>query len=381
MLGIKAKVRAALRLWYPQMASYEGAAGQVWFAGALDRAPSVAGFYCGEGKKPAKQGRLRRSGILTKATALAADGTVSILFPEAGGPGFPDPDGRAIAAPLRIALRKTLPTTTEALMAEIKTSTTQEDLRRIRKAGFTYRVTQDPDEIRTFHARHYVPLVTHRFPEDGATMSLRNLLQSVERGGELVCAELDGEWVAGLFNWAFADNYAMGPLGIRDADDAVRQKRVVSALLVSSMERAVALGCPTATLGYSVPFLGKGPIWFKAKWGCTLEVEPGSPNMQMFLDLRHTPVRQSLSESPVIHVDGSGLAASTWLTPGDAPLGVLLREAGRFSGLSRWYVLADPETLDAAGNALHADKRIVPVRVDRNSAGPLWLGQILREKD
>ena len=68
-------------------------------------------------------------------------------------------------------------------------------------------------------------------------------------------------------NNAKGDNYAMAQLGIRDADEEVRKSRVVSALLVRSMQRAVELGLATTTLGFSLPFLGKGPIWFKAKWG------------------------------------------------------------------------------------------------------------------
>lgn len=378
MLGLKSRILAALRTGFPRTAGYAGADADVWCAGALDRAPSVAEFFCGEGTEPAGQGRLRRSRIVARATELAAKGTVSILFPEATGPGFSDPESRAIVAPLRIALRKALPPTSEALMADIRTSTTREDLRRIRKAGFTIRTTTDPEDVRIFHARHYVPLVTRRFPEDGTIMSLGTLLEKLERGGEIVCADLDGEWVAGLFNWAYPDYYAMGPLGIRDADDAVRQQRVVSALLVGSMERAVALGLPTAMLGYSVPFLGKGPIWFKAKWGCTLEVRPRSPTMQMFLDLRHAPVRKALADSPIIHFDGADLAVSTWLPPGEAALRSLIREAGRFPGIARWHVLADPKTLEAAASALDGDDRLVPARVSPGAGGPLWLGRLLR---
>ena len=63
-------------------------------------------------------------------------------------------------------------------------------------------------------------------------------------------------------------------LGIRDADDAVRQKRVVAALIVRSLERAVELGRDRASLGRSLPFLGKGPVWFKAKWGGILTATP-----------------------------------------------------------------------------------------------------------
>lgn len=57
--------------------------------------------------------------------------------------------------------------------------------------------------------------------------------------------------------------------------------------------------------------------------------------MQIFLDLRHPPVRRALAESPIILRDGDRLAAVAWLMRGPAPLATLLREAKRFSSLSR----------------------------------------------
>jgi hypothetical protein len=67
---------------------------------------------------------------------------------------------------------------------------------------------------------------------------------------------------------------------------------------------------------------------------------------------------------------------AAWLPPGDDPLKSLIREAGRFPGISTWYVLGDPETLRAAGQALEASDRIVPVEVEVRAAEPLWLGRL-----
>ncbi len=338
----------------------------------------MAEFCCGDNSHCTSEGRILRAQVPVQSIKHASEGAVSIVDQPPNQPGFPDLDGRAIEVPRGIVLRKKLPGTTDSLMAGLKTSTTREDLRRIRSAGFTYRITTDPEDIRQFYSRHYVPLVRGRFPEDGDIIPLENMLRKLEHEGELVCADLDGEWVAGILNWAREDRYAMGALGIRDADEAVRQKRVVSALLVRSMQRAVELERPATTLGSSLPFLGKGPIWFKAKWGCTLEAAPGNQRMQMLLDLRHAPVRAALANSPIIHFENGELSVAAWLQPGEGPLKTLTREAGRFPGISRWHVLADRETLRSAGQALDANERIVPREVDVRVAEPLWLGQLSR---
>jgi hypothetical protein len=381
MLGIKSRLLAPINEHLPRTAVYSGGGYTVWCAGAMERAPSIAELFCGEGVVSGPTGRAWRSPVFERATENAAGGAVSILFSANGEPDFPDTDHRALVVPLRVSISKTLPDKTEALEAEIRNSTTREDLRRVRKAGFTFRTTRAVDDIRQFHSRHYAPLVARRFPEDGWVMSVKDLLNALDHGGELVCADLDGEWVAGLFNWVNVDHYAMGPLGIRGADEGVRQKRVVSGLLVASMERAVALRLPVATLGYSLPFLGKGPIWFKAKWGCTLAAQPGSPVMQMFMDLRHPHIRTALADRPIIHRDGSALAVSTWLMPGHAAWETMTHEVKRFPGLSKWYVLAEPKTLAAAQSALQGENRIVPVPVIPIGSEPLWLGSVLRRQN
>jgi hypothetical protein len=53
------------------------------------------------------------------------------------------------------------------------------------------------------------------------------------------------------------------------------------------------------------------------------------------------------------------------------------RDAGRFPGISRWYVLAHPETLAAGAELLSASERIVQVPVTPQGDRSLWLGEAL----
>ena len=262
-------------------------------------------------------------------------------------------------------------------MASVKNSTTKEDLRRIRKAGFTYRVTKERKELRTFHKNFYVPLVNQQFPEDGTILSLEKMLDG---DGELVCADLDGEWVAGILNTSRDGNYAMAQLGIRDADEAIRRSRVVSALLVRSMQRAVELGLQTTTLGFSLPFLGKGPIWFKAKWGCALGFNPAWQSAQVLMDLSQASVKKALADCPITHLEKGALVATAWLEPGEAPLKAMAREAERYTGLERWYMLGEPETLEAATETLAQNDRVIALPLPPSAPGPLWLGDFLKTR-
>jgi hypothetical protein len=369
--------QALSRRYMPRTAAFEGSNGTALFIGTEPRAPSIAEFFCGPDQRGAGRGRILSNQVPDRITQLASAGGLALLATR-------DPDARlaeimpySVAVPSMVDIHRDLPADTETLRDELVTSTTREDFRRIRKAGFTYRVANDPDAIREFHARHYTPMLANRYPDDGRTRPLDKMLADLDKGGEVVCADIEDEWVAGIFNMDEPDLYAMMTLGIRDADDDVRKKRVVSALIIRSLERAVELGRNRATLGSSVPFLGKGPVWFKAKWGGVITTDPRARHLDTFMDLRHAAVRSMLSSSPIIHRDGDELAVSLWLEPGEKPLKATTRDAGRFPGISRWYVLGEPETLDAGADQLAATEGIVTVPLTPRAADPIWLGEVL----
>ncbi len=370
--------RSTLRRHALKATTYTGSDGTAWFAGSELRAPSIASYFCGDDVKAGGGGFVRPAGVPGQIAKVASTGGLAILSQRALDSRFDEILGGAVAVPGLVDLHTDLPSDIDQLRSQLLTSTTREDFRRIRKANFTYRVTVDPDEVRQFHARHVEPLVKHRFPEDGRVWSLDAMLAALDEGGELVCADIEGEWVAGIFNIAGDTTYALRSLGIRDADNDIRQKRVIAALIVRSLERAVELGCVRATLGRSLPFLGKGPVWFKAKWGGMITIEPEAAHMHMFADLTSPAVRRMLTDSPIIHSEDNGeLAASTWLEPGEKPLQVTVREAGRFQGITRWYVVADSETLAAGVTELSENQKIVPVPFDASGDGPIWLGTLV----
>lgn len=375
--GVRKTLRAHFPFPFPRITGFSGEDGELWLAGSQERAASVAEMFCGAHCNTTQQRRIRRSRLLSHCADLAAGGAVCVFCAHRGAPGLHDPAVRAIEAPLLVNLTRDIPETANGLMEGLTNSSVKEDIRRIRKAGFTYRVTTDPGAVREFHSQHYSPLIRERFPEDGIVMSADQMLARLKRGGELVCADLDGDWVAGMFNPPRRDTYALGALGIRDANESVRQKRVVSGLILRSLQRAVELGKPSAHLGRSLPFLGKGSIWFKAKWGCTLSAKGEVTKMQVFLDLRHDTVRRALAGSPVVHFHNDALAAVAWLPPEERAAKTIVREAGRYPGIARWHVLGTQDALTAAKDTLRRNNRVVPIPVEARSDEPLWLGQIL----
>lgn len=368
--------QSALSRFVLRSAAYEGAHGVVWFAGSERRTPSIAPFFVGDDARAGANGFVVRHRLDKRINDVAEAGGTTILRLPGPDPAFAGLVRRAVAAPPLVDVTRDLPADVDTLRADLLTSTTREDLRRIRRANFTYRITTDPGAIREFHARHYVPLVNQRFPDDGLMRSLEHMQRDLDRGGELICADIEGKWVAGISNTTTEERYELQNLGIRDADESIRQKRVTAALLIRSLERAVEVRKGSVSLGRSLPFLGKGPVWFKAKWGGVVSRAHVPGNLHVFMDLRHASARRMLAESPIIQrLGGDDIGASIWLDPGDDPLRVIARDTRRFPGILRWHVLGEPETLAAAGPVLSANERVMTIPLVPRGDKPLWLGE------
>ena len=159
MRRVYRSARTASARHFLRESTYEGSGGTAWCAGFEKLAPSIAAFFCGATSAHRRSGHIRRDRVPDRITDIADAGglpIVRLLEPDR----WPaDLLRRAIVVPQGVDIHTQLPADPDSLRAQLLTSTTREDFRRIRRANFSYRVTRDPDVIREFHAR---PLRTPR---------------------------------------------------------------------------------------------------------------------------------------------------------------------------------------------------------------------------
>lgn len=364
----------------PRLDLLSGSERRMMAAGGVARMRSIASVICGDDADTTGTKRVLKTRFHTQCEKFAADGGVAFVAPSLAK-HMPNAFTDITAdVPQFVDLFRPLPGTPEELHMSLRTSTTREDLRRIRKAGFTYRVSTDPDAMRTFHGQFAQALLDKQHPGEGYQEPVESAVDRLSEGGELICLDYDGEWVAGIYNTARELSYELGALGIRDGRDEIRRMHTTSALLVQSFERGVELGFERASLGMSLPFLGKGPVWFKAKWGGVLKLNPSRPRQQVLLDLRHESMRQMLSDHPILFCDQDELVLALWQESGSKAIQNTVRDASRFPGISRWCVIGDPETLAKGREAFEEVPKITAIPLPQNSAGPIWLGEVLRRE-
>lgn len=375
---MKTGIKTFFRRRFPQAAYFAGTDCKMLAMGVPYRQESFARVLCGDNARLGNSSRNMWASPKDTCLSFAEQGGVAIIAGQAAQGLSQSFRSAALQVPITVSLSRDLPSSIEELRNSVRTSTTREDLRRIRKAEYSYRIETDPHVLSDFHSNYASALVDSRFPEDGHLESVESLLRKIEEGGELVCVDAGGEWLAGILNKRGAGTYALGRLGIRDGSENIRRKHVTSALIVRSFERGVELGLRRAGLGASIPFLGKGPIWFKAKWGGVLSLDK-SPRLHVLLDIRHDSVRKILSRNPILHDEEGELAVAYWLGPGPEALQKVYRDYKMFPGIRRWYVVGEPRTIEQGADTFAAVDGILPVTVPPTSNWPIWLADLLRD--
>lgn len=206
---------------------------------------------------------------------LGGDADVEVI--DIGWPydTFARDGARHVELPPWINMTLHLPDTWEEVRRCFRPTTRNNDLRIIRREGYTCEPTRDPALIDDFHEHMYVPSMRGRHG-DGAIIVPLARMQKRARDGWLLRILKDGEVVAaGLVHPAGDTCYFlwMGvPAGRPMAEGAT------SALYYFGIRHAFDQGYRMLDFGTSRPALNDGPLRFKRKWGGVLAdtVDPGA---------------------------------------------------------------------------------------------------------
>lgn len=148
----------------------------------------------------------------------------------------------------------------------LRSSAKGEDLRNIRRHGFTYRIVRDEAAIRRFYSEMYVPHVTHRFGE-AAFVEPEWKIQYCAGHGALMEILCDGEVVAGQVLYGHRDNLQFLWAGTRGAQSGRQPKGLFPALFYYGLLYTFEHGYRTADYCGSRSLLSDGVFQLKRRWG------------------------------------------------------------------------------------------------------------------
>jgi hypothetical protein len=249
--------------------------------------------------------------------------------------------GNVLRVPERVCLQAKLPFD-ETTRKQVARSNRQ-NIRRIRKNNFSYRVTDRREDFDYFFHDMYLPFIKDRFEDSAEVYSYKSALEMF-RHGVILWAVQDGRVVAGSLTEKAGDVAKAIVIGTAGGSHEPINAGAHSALYFFSIEWAAEQGFKFLDMGGSRPSLADGVLVTKRRWGAGL----AWPNQHHDLIVHWTrcshAVRRFLEQTPLIFRDADGLSGITAVNPQtDTDLAAVRKQAERhwISGLKRVIVISD----------------------------------------
>jgi hypothetical protein len=228
------------------------------------------------------------------------------------------------------------------------TDSAKNNIRRIRRAGFTCDLQQHRRYVREFYSQMFRPSMAIRHGAE-AYLSRRRDLEGLltAAGGEMMRVMQNGRWVAASVNQSSAEGYRLCKLGWINGDAELLRAGVVSAIYWFNIQRAASLGSSRILFGSVVPCLEDGLLRHKAFWGAGLSpMGRDFGSFRLLLSPPHDDCLRFLKKHSLITRGANG---DHVIVSGGTPATVPMAQSVLVT-ISRWYQWRDapvPPGVDA----------------------------------
>jgi hypothetical protein len=199
------------------------------------------------------------------------------------------------------------------------------ELRRIRKIGYTFEILKTDSALEEFYHEMLRPTEAARHGDLSDETDLE-FLKEKYRTGYLLAAYLDSEWVGAYFV-VIEDQETIRwrHVGWRNGNpETLTKGRIVSALLHELIIKSKDDGFSTLDLGACNPFADDGPLLSKLRWGAAINLPASLNNLGDIKDsetliaakfnLESEAGRSILHQTPVIVKSDSTVRVLSWNT-------------------------------------------------------------------
>jgi hypothetical protein len=201
-----------------------------------------------------------------------------------------------------------IPDRWEDVLASFRKNTRKTDLRKVRKYGFSYRMSQSPEDFRPFYHHMYVPYLSKRFGEEVIIEPEWKVMRQC-RKGRLLHILRDERVVAAALLHQLEGRLAYVWVGVPDDVDDDLFTGAFSAMYYFTILHGYLEGCREIDFLGSRPILSDGLFRYKRKWGTYVEDSPVPRGDILLRPLSFDePIRAFFRRCPFVVRDGTGLA-------------------------------------------------------------------------
>ena len=180
------------------------------------------------------------------------------------------------------------------------------ELRRIRKYGYSYEISTDPEKVEFFYQRMYIPFTSKRHQEYAHLDSLEIVQEETTAG--IMFLKKDNQCIGGASMRKKADTLIVKKFGIIDADDMFYKHSILGALYYFIITFAKEEGYKKVDLGFTPPILSDGILIFKNKWGSKMKHVWGESSIFLLKICQpNDSLKKILADNPLITIGGGKL--------------------------------------------------------------------------
>jgi len=192
----------------------------------------------------------------------------------------------------------------------------QRDRKLFERHGLSFAVTTDPKDLIDFYENMYLPHIQSAHQGSALLMSRDSMLHRAKLGeGELIKVMAEEQAVAGSFIVYDAGQPRLFSAGVLNRDKELLRKGVGTAIYLFSFDHLAEQGFDSVQMGRSRGFLSDGGIYFKRRFGLTLNKYSESGVFIRPLSAR-TALRNFMGNTGFVHVRRGQLMASVFPASG-----------------------------------------------------------------
>ena len=263
-----------------------------------------------------------------------------------------------------------------------KNKTLRENLRRIRKYGYSYEITRDPKKFDDFYHNLYLPFIPRKFGETTSFTGYQ-LMKLFFKNGVLLLVKQKEEYVSGNIILLYRQGVKSIIIGVRGGRVDYIRKAALAASYYFTTLWAIQNGFRWIDFGECRPFLNDGILYFKKRWGMSAErYKYGRTVIGLNVWRSSPPARDFLTGNPFIFLDRNrmrGLVFSREDRALDSEDVLSLYKSFFVPGLENLTIVSpqgySPQAED--GQALSSGQRLCLMEANfKEFLGGLW--QVLR---
>ncbi|KYK29867.1 hypothetical protein AYK20_04890 [Thermoplasmatales archaeon SG8-52-1] len=183
----------------------------------------------------------------------------------------------------------------------------KEDIRKIKKYGYSYEISQDPNKLEMFYYKMYIPYISWRYGIFIKYANFYSIKHLFEQGGKILFIKRDNEYFFGGLFLKKKDKIFATYAGIMEGKFDCINQGVIAGSYYYLINYAKNVGVKSINFGSCRPFIKDGLFSYKRKWGIKIEKTPSENSENYFLKILNdnNAMKSFLKNNPFIFFENN----------------------------------------------------------------------------